>query len=355
MSSRLTTRICLVLIAGIRALYAPSPSLFAQTRVADICRVKGQEENQLVGLGLVTGLRGTGDGGSYLPTVRALATAMQFLGNPTAKPPLELKDAKNVALVIVTATVPKDGGREGDRIDVNVSSIGKASSLSGGWLFLTALQDSRPGSNRVYAVADGKLKVEATSPTTARVYEGARLIEDFINPFVKEGKITLVMHRSHADARVSHAVAEAINGVFGLDRQYSRNSYVPYARAINPVNVEVTIPPQYRDDANNFLQQVLDLQVDEVKTEARVVINERTGAIVVTGDVQIGDAVVTHRNIVVETGLTKPGPFVSVGDTTRLQALLSALNAVQVPTEDVIEIVKNLERSGKLRGKLIIE
>src|SRR5688572_22615387 len=97
----------------------------ACTLLSSICRIKGQEENSLQGLGLVVGLNGTGDGGDFLPTIRSLATAMQLMGNPIGKGgPLELKNAKNIALVMVSVKVPAAGARQGDRIDCTVSSIG---------------------------------------------------------------------------------------------------------------------------------------------------------------------------------------------------------------------------------------
>ncbi len=119
-------------------------SASAASRLADICRVKGLEENELVGLGLVIGLKGTGDGGSYLPTLRGLAAAMNGLGSPLGPDGLvELKDTKNVALVMVSATVPGGGARDGDRLTCSVSSIGAAKSLAGGVLFSTPLVDPR--------------------------------------------------------------------------------------------------------------------------------------------------------------------------------------------------------------------
>ncbi len=124
--------------------------------LSSICRIKGQEENTLQGLGLVVGLNGTGDGGDFLPTIRSLATAMQLMGNPIGKGgPLELKNAKNIALVMVTAKVPAAGARQGDRVDCTVSSIGAAKSLEGGQLFLTPLQGPQVDRPRVYAFAEG--------------------------------------------------------------------------------------------------------------------------------------------------------------------------------------------------------
>jgi flagellar P-ring protein precursor FlgI len=130
------------------------------------------------------------------------------------------------------------------------------------------------------------------------------------------------------------------------------------------VNIEVIIPPQYRDNPVSFVSQVLSLPMMEPQTEARVVINPRAGSIVIGGDVEIGAVVVTHKNMVIETADNPgtPTPEFKAIDTsdqpqqaTKLKSLVAALNAVKVPTEDIIEIIKGLERDGKLRGVLVVE
>jgi flagellar P-ring protein precursor FlgI len=327
-----------------------------RTTLKSICRVKGQEENVLHGQGLVVGLKGTGDGGNFLPTIRALATAMQLMGNPVGKAgALELKDAKNVALVTVTAVVPGSGARQGDKLDCVVSSIGSAKSLAGGRLFWTPLMGPHPQNGRVYALAEGAITLEnPTDTATGRVHGGCRLEEDFFNPFTREGKITLVLEKNHADFQVAQEVAELINAQMSF-----QSSGVPLAKAINSVNVEVAIPSQYRDDPVLFVSQILSLPLMDPPTGARVVINERSGSIVISGDVEIGPVVVTHKNIVVETGGAPSAHFVPVdpsqAETPKLKALVEALNAVRVPPADVIDIIKGLDRNGKLHARLIVE
>jgi len=330
----------------------------AKTPLKTICRVKGQEENTLQGLGLVVGLRGTGDGGSMLPTMRSLAQALQFLGSPMGKTGVaELKDAKNVALVLVTATVPAAGARQGDKIDCMVSSVGSAKSLAGGRLFTTLLMGPDPKNLRVYATAEGPITLDQpTQTTTGRVHGGCRLEEDFFNPFSQDGKITLVLDKHRADFQVASDIAEAINRS-PLNLQ---SGAAALAKAINPANIEVQIPSAYADNPVDFISQVLALTVPEPQIPARVVINERAGSIVISGDVEIGPAVVTHKNVVVETGApTGAARFVSLDpgqtEAPKLKALVETLNAVRVPTEDVIEIIKGLERDGKLHAQLIVE
>ena len=330
----------------------------ARTLLKNICRVKGQEENTLQGMGLVVGLKGTGDGGDFMPAIRSLAIALQLMANPVGKTgPLELKNAKNVALVMVTATVPGAGGRQGDKLDCTINSIGSAKSLNGGTLFMTPLQGPQVGNKRVYAFAQGPIHLDdVATPTTGRINKGCRLEEDFFNAFSKNGKITLVLDKNHADFQVAQDTAELINSQLNFQ---THEGYL--AKAINQGNIEVMIPKQYRNDPVLFVSQVLSLPTLEPQSEARVVINERAGSIVIGGDVEIGSAVVTHKNIVIETGdaSVTASHFVPLDpektNTAKLKALVEALNAVKAPTADIIEIIKGLDRNGKLHASLIIE
>ncbi len=331
----------------------------AKTTLKGICRVKGQEENTLHGMGLVMGLKGTGDGGNFLPTMRSLAMTMQLMGKPV-QAPAEMKDAKNVALVAVTAIVPPAGARQGDRIDCVVSSIGGAKSLKGGRLFFTPLVGpENPQHPRVYAFAEGMITIEdESSPTVGKISGGCRMEEDFFNPFVKDGKITLVLDPNHADFQTASDVAEWINSQLSIQIEGQ-----PLARAINQQNIEVRIPPQYHEDPVLFVSQVLATPILSQPIQPRVVVNERTGSIVISGDVEIGPVVVTHKNVVVETGpgaaAPQGGRFMPVDSeqtqTAKLKALVEALNAVHVPPQDIIDILKGIDRNGKLQGKLILQ
>lgn len=329
----------------------------AATRLKDICRLKGQEANSLHGIGLVVGLQGTGDGGQFLPTIRSLATAMALMGSPVLKGEMELKDAKNIAIVTVTATIPPGGARQGDQIDCTVSSIGAAKSLVGGELFMAPLQGPQVESDRVYAFAQGPIHVDdAKVLTRGRIHRGCRLEEEFMTMYTKDEKITLVLDEFHADFEVAQEVTELVNSQFSI-----QSSDGPLARALDQVNIEVRIPAQYQREPVQFISQVLALTINEPQTEARVTINEKTGSIVIGADVEIGAVVVTHKNIVIETGEpTLPADrFIPVdpaaGQTTKLKSLVEALDAIKVPTTDVIDIIKGLQRNGKLHGRLIIE
>jgi flagellar P-ring protein precursor FlgI len=355
-----TKIIAVLLTLACATLAAP---IEAKMTLKSICRIKGQEENTIQGLGIVVGLRGTGDGGNYLPTIRSLAKIMGVMDMPTVgKNGLaELKDTKNVALVIVTATIPAAGARQGEKIDCVISSVGSAKSLAGGRLFLTPLIGPDPRNRRVYAFAEGPITLEdPTMTTTGRVHDGCRLEEEFFNLFTKDGKITLVLEKNHADFQVAQDIVETINS----QMRFQVSSTTPLAHALNQGNIEVIIPRQYSDDPVSFVSQVLALQVMEPRTGARVVVNERAGSVIISGDVEIGAVAITHKNIVIETaGSPSTGsaarPFVPLDtadpNAPKLKALVEALNAIHVPTSDIIEIIKGLNRDGKLHGQLVIE
>ncbi len=339
----------------------------AELRLKDICRVKGQEENTLHGLGLVVGLKGTGDGSTFLPEIQSLARLLDLMkapvGGSAAELSAALKDVKNVALVAVTATVPAAGARQGDALDCQVMSIGSSKSLAGGRLYMTPLMGPNPSNDRVYALAQGPIQLDDPKHTTAgRVHRGCRLEEDFFNVFAtKEGKVTLVLDQNHADFELAWEIADRINHESPI-----RGDEELLARALDQVNIELDIPRGYRDDPVSFLAVILSTQLAEPRTAATVFINEASGAIVIGDDVEVGSAVISHKNVVVETGANVPGdrftamhPNMSEQEyperVTKLKALAEALNAVKVPNEDIIDIIKGLARSGKLHGRLVID
>lgn len=347
---------------------------FAQSlRIRDICRVKGQEENTLQGMGLVIGLKGTGDTDG--PTLQALAKMLESMGSPVGQLAKgetvndALKNAKNVAMVLVTATIPPEGARQGEQLNCTVSAVG-AKSLQGGVLVMTPLL-GRPGNPRVYATAQGPLTLsESGPPTVGIVHDGCRLEEDFTYKFFDEqGYITLVIDRHHASFPTAHEISLALTGQGGTRRQAgglggSSNSKGTTwdAQAIDPVNIRIRIPEEYADHRVDFIAEVLDTQIALQHHDARVVINERSGVIIIGDNVMVGRVAVTHKNVSIQTG-DEParGPLIEIDQNaypsapTRLKALVEALNALKVDSQSVIDIIKSLERSGDLYGRVIIE
>lgn len=335
-----------------------APDACGWTALRNICRVKGQEENVLRGLGLVIGLNGTGAAGDAA-TMRALAAAMEIMGSPVPQPLLsstdrnELEKIKNVSLVMVTAYVPATGARRGDKLDCHVMGI-NGKSLAGGRLAFAALQGPNTKDKRVYALCEGEIRLDHVSqPLVGRVHEGCQMEEDVFTPFIHDNRITLVLEKNHANFYTASEVGESIRARFWPEEESA-------VRVLNAANIVVDVPSEYRTNPVGFIADVLDVQVYFPEPEARVVINGRTGSIVISGDVTIGDVVVSHKDIVVEAARQAGSNSyrkvdVDNSDDTKLNALVTALDSLKVPNEDVIEIIKGIERNGKLHGRLIIE
>ncbi|MHB8903088.1 MAG: flagellar basal body P-ring protein FlgI [Thermoguttaceae bacterium] len=327
----------------------------AGTRIETLCRIKGHEENTLHNMGLVVGLKGTGDG-KLNPMHRTLATTMERMGIPVTAE--ELKDAKNVALVYVTATVPAAGARQGDMIDCVVSAVGSCADLTGGRLVSTPLLGPVPSPDApVFALAQGDVTTENPDVLTkGKIRAGCRLEQEFRYNYVKDGKVMLVLKPQYAEFGVAQEVAEMINGPQIL---YQNNSRL-VAQALDAVTIEVEIPGQYLADPVHFVTQLMQLEMTTVPVGPRVVINERAGIIGFRGDVQISPVAVSHRNIVVETGTAaQNGSFVPVDPTDPqnppLKSLVASLNAINVPTADIIEIIKLLDANGAIAGDVIFQ
>ena len=352
-------------ILAMSAMLAASSGSAWAVKINDICKIKGQRVNKLIGMGLVLGLPGTGDGGKYLPAIRPLAALLGKFANPVINP-AELANASNVALVTVVATISENGVREGDVLDVYVSSIGGAKSLAGGRLFMTPLQSINQADPTIYAWAEGPLVVE--DPANARVAvirQGAVMEEELFAQFIDKGQITLVLQDGHAAWATASAIATIINEAESSPRQLAH-----IATALDPKNVVVKLNPLELKNPAGFISRVLNLELVLPPTEARVTINERTGTIVITGDVEIGPVAISHKGLSITTMQPAPTPtaaapavteqtFVAIDSTkestTKLAALMEALNQLKVPAGDRIEIIKMIHRTGKLHAELIVE
>ncbi|MDX1947977.1 MAG: flagellar basal body P-ring protein FlgI [Pirellulaceae bacterium] len=334
----------------------------ADHRIGDICRIKGQEENTLHGMGLVVGLRGTGDGDNKA-TLRALSRYMELMGhrlpnNAQGQPSLEeLRNVKNVALVFVTATVPAGGAQQGDDLDCTLSAI-SAKSLEGGQLMLTELYGPLPGDKTVYGLAKGLLSLDdPLRPQTARITRGVQVETRFQNEFVKDGKLVLVMNKDHAAFQTTAYLEQLIN----QQPDFSGSSGAAgVARAVDQVKIEVTIPKTYTDNPTLFASLLLDTRITPPQTDTKVIINERKRVIIVGADVEISPVAVMHRNRLITTGDQTFNEFVALDPAaepakTKLTALVDALNALKVPAEDVIDIIKMLKHKRALFGELIVE
>ncbi len=326
-------------------------------KIDEICYVKGQEPVTLHGFGIVTGLRGTGDGKSPL-TLRKFARILEMTGTPVGKDSsgdylsAELQDTKNVALVAVTVEIPAQGAQQGQRLDCQVTAIA-AKSLDGGTLYVASLKGP-PGDNRVYAVANGNLSIpNAALPTYATVPKGCELIEAFEHPFFENGKIALVIKQQFATFQIVDDVVSEIN------RYYDPNSSVSssqrgIAEAKGPTRIDIRVPEEYKDDVVRFISDILEQRVILRTIPARVRVNERTGSVVATNDARIGPVTVTHNNLTVEAGQQLVAEFVEVDSererdsTASVNGLVQALRALKVPPKDVISILREINQTGRL-------
>lgn len=367
---RLISHRCWPLVAAWLCLAAPASAI----RIGDVCRVKGQEENTLQGLGLVVGLNGTGDGSGFGPKVQALANALQRMGSPLGAGGFrELSNTKNAALVLVTATVPATGARQGDTLKCVVTSIGDAKSLKGGHLVSTPLQgpfvSAEVGQTKIFGFAQGSVQLDDERQVNrGTVVQGARLEADLLNPYVVNGQFTLVLRQSHASFSMASQIAYIISNAGGdaiRDADAPRERVVTagqsgIARAIDPLNVLVTIPESEREDPVYFIQRMLDEPLDGADVVARVTVNRDKGTIVIGERVEVGPAVINHGNMVIEAGANVPvGEFVPVDSAARsparLQALVTTLQAIRLSTTDIIDIIETLDKNGSLHGTLVIE
>ncbi len=360
-----TTLLVALLAAGVLGSTAV---VQAQVRLGDVCRIKGQEENVLHGFGLVVGLKGTGDGDK--PATRALAQTMMLMGNSIPHAATgdfdltELKNAKNVALVFVTATVPGSGGRQGGRMACTLSAI-SAKSLAGGTLLVTPLLGPVPGDRTTYALASGPITLDdPTVPTVAKVHQGCQLQTDFRYEYQQNGYITLVLKENHASFKMAQMVQFAVNQYrpkTSLDPD--RDGADRLAVALDAKSVLVKIPEEDSDNPVDFVARLLGLPIEMREVPGtRVVISERSQVIVVGEEVTIRPVAIAHKNLTVEAGGQRFATFTSLervpdnsDPTFALRSLVTALNALKVDTADIIEIIKSLDREGALLGELIIE
>ena len=357
-------------------------------RVKDLASVAAGRSNQLIGFGLVVGLAGTGDGDLSF-TSQSMKAILNRLGiNSDAplsdftklrdvedKAQLGKLDLKNAAAVMVTAELP-GFAKPGQRIDVNVSAIGKASNLRGGNLLLTSL---RGVDGEIYAIAQGALnatgidasaagsKVSIGVPTSSRIPGGATVERLVDNPFEQADNV--VINVREADFTTTTAIVNAINKSFGEGT----------ARAMDAMTLSVRAPADLSQRVA-FMSMVENLDVQPGDPQARVVVNSKTGTVVISRNVKVTAAAVSHGTISVAVTATnevsQPLPF-SQGQTTPVQnaeiavsepknpmflfqpgvdlrQIVDAVNQVGASPSALIAILEALKSSGSLRAELVI-
>jgi flagellar P-ring protein precursor FlgI len=361
----MSTRSKIIFSFLLSTLYFLTPDTALAVKVADITRIGGERTNILTGLGLVYGLKGTGDGGDFAPAINPLRAMLAKFADPVTV--AQLSNAANVAVVMVTATVPGEGVRDGDHLDVHITSVGAAASLRGGRLFVTPMQGPIPG-GPLLALAEGPVTVEDPStPTTASVKAaaGGAVMEADLPAKVIDagGHFTLIIDDPSASWATASRIAKMINDSEALDGE-------TLAMAIDAKNIIVSIPPNEREHPDSFIGRVEQLPVQLLSTEARVTINEKTGTIIMTGDVEISPVVISHNGLSISTIAPVPLPTprnplvtdheaIAIGTGQQaggnLEDLVDAMEQLRVPAQDRIDIIKELYKTGKLHAKLIEE
>ncbi len=342
------------------------------SRIKELAKLEGVRSNQLIGYGLVVGLNGTGDSASTRFTIQSLVNMMERLG-VTVNPDTVKVD--NVAAVIVTADLPPFA-RAGNTIDVSVSSVGDADNLAGGTLLMTPL---KAADGKYYAVAQGSLvvgslafggkaaKVQKNHPTAGRIPDGA-LVEREV-PFVfGEGK-ELNYRLKESDFTTVSRMSEAVNQHFGGTPAHSLDAGL----------MQVVLPEAYQDRVVEFVAELEHLTVIP-DTLARIVVNEKTGTIVMGEGVRISTVAVSHGNLNLiiseQSNVSQPNAF-SDGETVvtpetdigvveeagnlvvleqgvSIGEVASALNAIGATPRDLIAIFQSIKAAGALYADLVV-
>ena len=318
-------------------------SFGALVRLKDIARFRGARDNQLFGVGLIVGLDGTGDAGTIPSSL--LSNMLNNFGITAQAAQLQ---SNNNALVMVTANIPAFY-KNGMRLDVVVSAIGDASSLENGVLIQTPLYGA---DGVVYAVAQGQvslggqginasINLQQRFTTVGTVPGGAIIEKEIPTEIVDSNTLTLLL--LNPDFTTSARTAQALNTKFGEN----------IARAVDSSSVKISIPEIFRDDLITFLSIIEEIEVvpDVV---ARVIINERTGTVVMGGDVKVDDFTVSYGgfSVTIDNGRLVEGENPS-GESS-IRNLVAGLKAIGAKPQDIIAILTSLKESGVLHAELVL-
>jgi len=368
------------------------PSAGYSARIKDISSIKGIRQNQLLGYGLVIGLNGTGDKGGTKFTIQGLVNMLEHMG--VHVDPDEVK-VKNVAAVVVSAKLPPFA-RIGKKIDVILSSIGDAKSLVGGTLLLTPLKGV---DNKVYALAQGPVSIGGFStggaagggvtknhPTVGRISGGASIEKEIPLSIMSKNEMTIILN--NPDFNTADRAVKAINSRFGES----------IAKSIDSGTLKFRVPEEFQNKVVNLIAQIGEIEV-EPDSIAKVIVNEKTGTVVVGENVRIQKVAVAHGNLSIQikekSNVSQPQAFAPSGggiaprqmgggtvvapggstvvtpesqvsvaeESSRLLLipkgrtigeLVNALNAIGVTPRDLITILQAIKAAGALQGELEI-
>ncbi len=345
-----------------------SVSVAQAVRIKDVASIKGIRSNQLLGYGLVVGLNGSGDKSGAAFTMQSLANMIERMG---VHIPVSSLKVKNVAAVMVTAKL-KPFARIGTNIDIIVSSVGDAKSLSGGTLLLTPLKGV---DGNIYALAQGPVALGGAGSggsvknhlLVARIAGGAT-VEKEVRLSLKNKK-SILMSLYNPDFTTVTRVADIINATTGMK----------VAKAVDSGSVNISIPPKMKGKVPEFIAQIERLHIMP-DTVARIVVNEKTGTVIIGSDVNISTVAVAHGNLTItikeKQEVSQPQPFAEgetvvkknidiemkeedvqvmvLPATSTIGALVKALNAIGVTPRDLISIFQTIKAAGALQAELEI-
>jgi flagellar P-ring protein precursor FlgI len=314
-----------------------------EVRIKDIAYLSGIRDNQLLGIGLVTGLAGRGDSSNSKLLKNAVSNLVAHFGFDIS--PDDIR-SRNCAVVMVVATVPAFV-RPGDRIDIAISSIGDARSLEQGILLQTPLKGAN---NVVYAVAQGKVEVTGgrdSVKTVGRIFEGAIIEREIISQFVQGNTISIVLRNP------DFVTASAITGA--IKAKYENIDITTLDASL----IRITIPEDKKNDVISFIAELESLTVTP-DTSGKVVIDSASGVIIMGEHVRISKVAVSYKNIDVTVG-----GFSSVNqqndkmsfvfpETTSVDDFVKTMKDIGIKTDSIIEILKAVNNAGALHGELII-
>ena len=343
-------------------------------RVKEIASIEGVRSNQLTGFGLVVGLDGTGDQTTQMPyTTQGLANYLRQLGLTLPAAQLTQLQMKNVAAVLVTAQLPAFA-RPGQSMDVNVSSIGNAKSVKGGTLIATPLKGA---DGEVYAMAQGNIivagagassggsKVTVNHLGVGRIPDGAQVERAVPTPLLEGNSISLSLNAS--DFQTARKVAAAVNQRFGAG----------IAAALDGRTVQVQVPPGPNDRVS-FIAEMEELPVESSVQSAKVIINARTGSIVLNQAVTLGACAIAHGNLSISISTTpsvsqpgafsggqtvttekanidiksEPGKLIQLPASAQLADVVKALNSLGATPQDLLAILQAIKSAGALNAEL---
>jgi flagellar P-ring protein precursor FlgI len=362
----------IIAVALMSALFAAA--VYATpVKLKDITSLSGVRTNSIIGYGIVVGLAGSGDKGKAYETVQSVVNMLQKLN---VRVPMDQIETSNCAAVIVTSTLPPTF-EAGEKLDVNIASVGNAKSLYGGVLLMTPL---KAGNNDVYAVAQGPISVGGHSfeinnnsvsknnPTVGFITGGGVTEKKLESDFISTDDISIYTGRN------DFTLADTI--IKGIDSKFGANT----AATTDGKSIKIKIPASYKDKKSEFMAELNGIEVED-QGEPTVVLDERTGTVIMGADVRIDEVAISHGNLNVAIAsknvISQPNPF-TAGTTVdtidsnmtveqekakfatikkgaTLSDVVKSLNAMGVSADDIISIVTDMKVAGAIKGKVIVK